>query len=86
MSEEAISARDTSGRGAAGEGSRPEDALTWRKSGHSDDFDRACLELAAGAGPDALVYVRDSTRAGGGSQLTFAAPAWSLFIAYITAD
>ncbi len=58
----------------------------WRKSSHSNDGESACLEMAAGPKPGAPVYVRDSTRAGGGSQLTFSAPAWSLFIAYTTAD
>ncbi|MFG2889816.1 DUF397 domain-containing protein [Streptomyces sp. NPDC048248] len=86
MSDKAIPARDTSGRGAGGEGSRPEEALLWRKSSHSNDWESACLEMAAGPKPGALVYVRDSTRAGCGSQLTFSAPAWSLFIAYTTAD
>ncbi|MER7394355.1 DUF397 domain-containing protein [Streptomyces sp. NPDC000151] len=60
------------------------DGLTWFTSSYSEYEDAACVEVAAAAGS---VHVRDSKRVDAETpRLTFSSAAWSLFIAYTTAD
>lgn len=63
------------------------DDLTWRKSSYSSDTSDACLEVATT--PEGRLRLRDSTSPSAAAPppcLTFSAPAWTLFLAYLTAD
>ncbi|MBZ4016499.1 DUF397 domain-containing protein [Streptomyces purpurogeneiscleroticus] len=62
------------------------DGATWFTSSYSEYEDAACVEVAIAAEAGS-VQVRDSKRVDGAEpRLTFSSAAWSLFIAYTTAD
>ncbi|MCM1975208.1 DUF397 domain-containing protein [Streptomyces sp. G1] len=67
---------------SGGDGGDCLEMATWRKSTHSGGSGGDCLEVADGH-PD-IVPVRDS-KVPNGPHLTFAAPAWAVFVATLTA-